>query len=345
MLAEEPIERGLTVEQIFASPDIRATEPIPPRKDQHEFVFRASTDDIACEGDGRSVRIRATGDLVRIAPTASDELRLSTEELARIGLETPAPRAFRPPWLDVLTVPRIRPRAVPLLVTGPMKALSLELCLSGYPWSAIGKVIVNRPGENPKVGSGVLVGPRLMLTASHGMPWGTEDGSIRFVPNYLYGNNPAFGDAYVEAWRGVVVHVDDVRGVDYVICRLDWRIGERTGWLGSEWHSDEDWYYDNWWISVGYPVASPSGGEAPSLEMPASVEDIDDDSDGLEIETDHFTSPGWSGGPLWGWQGGEPRVIGVDSGKEKDFLDPTRAVFAGGQHMVNLVKYGWANWS
>lgn len=40
----------------------------------------------------------------------------------------------------------------------------------------------------------------------------------------------------------------------------------------------------------------------------------------------------------------QPRVVGIESGYEKDFLDPTRTVFAGGQHLVNLVNYGWANW-
>lgn len=179
----------------------------------------------------------------------------------------------------------------------------MELCLPGYPWSAVGKLFISRSGGGTKVGSGVLVGPRLLLTASHAMPWGTEDSSIRFAPGYLQGNHPDFGDAYVEAWRGVV-NSDDVNGLDYVICRLNWRIAERTGWLGSEWHSDEDWYYDNSWISVGYPTASPSGGNSPSLEMPAWVQDIDDDSDGLQIETQNFVSGGWSGGPLWGWQGG-----------------------------------------
>lgn len=50
-------------------------------------------------------------------------------------------------------------------------------------------------------------------------------------------------------------------------------------------------------------------------------------------------------GPLWGWIDGGPRVIGIESGYEKDILDPTRTVFAGGEHMVNLVKFGIANWS
>jgi V8-like Glu-specific endopeptidase len=295
----------------------------PARTDEHEFVLRASGDRLECDCDGNQVRVRATGDLVFVGPLASDQFRLSPEELTRIGEDSPAPRAFRPLWLDLMTAPRIRPRPRPL--AGGMKVMSLELCLSGYPWSAIGKLFIDRPGQRTKVGSGVLVGPNLLLTASHAMPWGMEDATIRFVSNHNYGDNPSFGHAFVLAWRGVW-NTDDVTGLDYAICKLDWRIGERTGWLGSEWHSDEDWYYDNSWISNGYPSASPSGGQAPSLEIPVWVEDIDDDADGLEIETLSFTSGGWSGGPLWGWRGDDPRVIGIGSGVEKDFLDPTRAV-------------------
>jgi V8-like Glu-specific endopeptidase len=334
-----------SLDDLFRTADVRATEPIPPRTDEHEVVFRSSNGPIECGGDGREVRLRVTGGLVRVGPRVEDAERLSIGELMRVGRDLCAPEAYRPPWLDVLTVPRLRAR--PFLTPTPgggMRTMSLELCLSGYPWSAIGKVFINRASGDRKMGSGVLVGPNLLLTASHAMPWGTSDSTIQFLPNYLLGANPSFGDAWVERWWGVA-NSDSVTGLDYVICKLNWRIGDRTGWLGSEWHSDEDWYYDNPWISVGYPAASPSGGEAASLEMPVSVEDIDNDSDGLEIETDNFNSGGWSGGPLWGWSDGQPRVIGICSGLEKDFLDPTRGVFAGGEHLVNLVKYGWANWT
>jgi hypothetical protein len=96
-------------------------------------------------------------------------------------------------------------------------------------------------------------------------------------------------------------------------------------------------------MSVGYP-ASFMGGERPAIEVPLPVEDIDNESDGLEIETHKFALGGWSGGPMFGWVQDQPRVVGIESGYEKDFLDPTRTVFAGGQHLVNLVNYGWANW-
>jgi hypothetical protein len=85
------------------------------------------------------------------------------------------------------------------------------------------------------------------------------------------------------------------------------------------------------------------GGAIPAVEAPVGVEDIDASGDYIEIETDDFTSGGWSGGPLWGWING-PRVIGIASGLDWDWPDPERSVFAGGPALVALVKHGWAHW-
>lgn len=336
---------GLTLDELFSKRDSAATEPIPPREDEHEFVFEGSGKvDVSCESDGSQVRIRGIGDLNLVEPLVGVGDTLPIEELIQISEKIATPKAFRPNWLDVMTAPRLRPQFIDINIPGIIKPLVFESAATEWPWSAIGKVFVTRRGKPTMVGSGVLVGPRLLLTASHVMPWDTKDSSVRFVPAYRNGNDPRFGHAYVDEWRGVR-NTDSVTGLDYVICKLNWRIGERTGWLGSEWHSDEDWYYDNAWISVGYPTSEPNGGERPSIEIPVWVRDIDNESDGLEIETHKFALGGWSGGPLWGWRGGDPRVIGIESGYEKDFLDPTRTVFAGGQHLVNLVKYGWAHWN
>ena len=335
---------SLTLDELFLHRDEPATEQIPPRNDVQEYLFEGIDNaPPQCDAAGSKIRIRATGGLKQIEPIVRDYGRLTMDDLIKISDKLQTPRAFRPKWLDVMTAPRIRPRYLDINVSAPIKPLVFESVATEWPWSAVGKVFITRRGQPTKVGSGVLVGPHLLLTASHAMPWDTDDSSVRFVPGYRNGNDPRFGHAYVDAWRGVP-NQDDVTGLDYVICKLNWRIGERTGWMGSEWHSDENWYYNDPWISVGYPTSEPNGGERPSMEIPVWVQDIDNDSDGLEIETHKFALGGWSGGPLWGWRGGEPRVVGIESGFENDVFDPTRTVFAGGQHLVNLVKYGWANW-
>ncbi|MGH1277201.1 trypsin-like serine peptidase [Bacillus cereus] len=344
-MKQEDKYTALTLDEIFSKRDEPATEPIPPRTDEHQYIFEGTSKIISSGESGESqIKIRAIGDLKPVEPIARISGRLPIEELIQISEKVTTPKAFRPKWLDVMTAPRIRPRLLDINIQEGIKPLISESAGKDWPWSAIGKLFVTRRNQPGWVGSGVLVGPRLLLTASHAMPWGSEDFSIRFVPGYRNGNDPRFGHAYVDEWRGVR-NINNVTGLDYVICKLNWRIGERTGWLGSEWHSDEDWYYNDSWISVGYPTSEPNGGERPSIEIPIKVVDIDNDSDGLEIETHKFALGGWSGGPLWGWRGGEPKVVGIESGYEKDGLDPTRTVFAGGQHLVNLVKFGWANWN
>lgn len=348
-IADEVRGRGdgeaLTLEEMFERPDELATEPVPPRTDDREYVFEAAPDSVpACSEDGRRVIIRVTGGLTEVHPAAQGGEELSVEDLRTVSERVELPDAFRPPWLGVMTAPRIRPLPLDIpLPIGGIRPLIFESPATEWPWTPIGKLFITRPGPRTTVGSGVLVGPRLLLTASHAMPWGIENASIRFAPSFRDGNDPRFGDAFVEEWRGVR-NDDEVAGLDYVICRLNWRIGERTGWLGSAWSSDEDWYSDHPWLSTGYPSASPSGGQRPSVEVPVWVQDLDNEGSGLEIETHQFATGGWSGGPLWGWRDDQPRVVAIESGFEKDLFDPTRSVFGGGQHLVDLVKYGYANW-
>jgi hypothetical protein len=338
-------ERDLSLDSfdsLFGRKDLCATEPLPPREEPDVRMFEAvGGEEVKCSHEGCRVRIESRGELVEVGPIARGGERLSIKELQHIGEQVEVPSAFRPAWLDLQYAPRIRPRLLGVR-SGEIRPLIFEQTAMEFPFATIGKMFVKRRGQQTMVASGVLVGPRLLLTASHAMPWETDDYSVRFVPAYRNGNDPRFGHAYVDEWRGVR-NADDVTGLDYVICRLNWRIGERTGWLGSACSSKESFYYNGDWMSVGYP-ASSFGGERQAIEVPVGVKDIDDDSDGLEIETRKFALGGWSGGPLFGGVQGQFRVVGIESGFEKDGLDPTRTVFAGGKHMVNLVKYGWANW-
>ena len=333
-----------SLDQLFAARDQHACQPIPPRTDEQEYFVEAVDDArVTCEPVGSQVRIRTVGESRIVGPYGKERGCIKLDELSEIAGRVALPAAFRPPWLDSVMAPRIRPHLLDFHLPRYMKPLVFESAATEWPWCTIGKLFARTDGVM-KVGSGVLVGPRLLLTASHAMPWAGRYWDIRFVPNYRNGNDPRFGHAYVDEFWGIETR-DDVTGTDYVICKLNWRIGDRTGWMGSQWWSNEDEYYNRDWISVGYPVSQPNGGERPSIEVPVKVVDIDNDGDGLEIETHKFALGGWSGGPLWFWINGDPRVVGIESGFEKDFLDPERTVFAGGRHLVDLVKYGWANWN
>jgi hypothetical protein len=282
----------------------------------------------------------ASGDLWGVDVLSSDGPALPVvrgkveHEVTGTGLKLDEPGlttdSYRPPWLECEFFPRIAPRY--FHTRGILEQLS-----KSWPWSTVGKVFAGRgPGTTPQwAGSGVMVGRDLLLTAGHLAPWGAGQWFMEFVPLFASGAAP-FGRAFVKSYLGVQAS-NLPSGLDYVICRLYTPIGDRCGWMGSKWWSDEDEYEDRTWTSVGYPKGFMNG-QRPAVRFEIGVKDIDGDGDGLEIETVDFATEGWSGGPLWGFIDNDAKVIGIESGYETDGFDPQRSVFAGGAHMVNLVK-------
>ena len=80
------------------------------------------------------------------------------------------------------------------------------------------------------------------------------------------------------------------------------------------------------------------------------LDDVDDEgSDGKELESYVYSSPGWSGGPLFEMTAKGPLLGGVMSGNEEefsfwDFFVQDHSVSAGGLHMAHLIAYGRENW-
>ena len=142
---------------------------------------------------------------------------------------------------------------------------------------------------------------------------------------------------------------NDVGGRDIVVCKLYRPLGDVTGWMGALRFGDED-DYRNWpYTSVGSP-GNPYKGERPVVVPFAAIDDVDSDGDGLELETHPFTSDGWSGGPLFFWYNGDPKVVGVAAGTEEEFdfwaaFTKTHSVFSGGPRLLDLVRFGHANWA
>jgi hypothetical protein len=277
-----------------------------------------------------------------------------SDSLPASSRSEPGTEGYRPPWLAAEFMPRLAPRVLDdrdartvAAATGTPKPRASEQFSSTYPWTTIGKVFSGDSNDFVwrRAGTGVMVGPNLLLTVSHLMFWDAPFWWIRFHPLWRNGENPTFGGSYVSQVRGIR-NVGDVNGYDYIICQLYNPVGNQCGWMGSRSSSNEDFYYQGGWTSVGYP-RNFADAQRPAGEFGIGVQDIDNDAPGLEIETHWFALEGWSGGPLFGFFSGgnaDPRVVGIESGYEKDFLDPTRTVFAGGGELVNLVKYGWANW-
>lgn len=144
-----------------------------------------------------------------------------------------------------------------------------------YPMCTVGIVF----NSNGKRGSGVLVGPNLLLTAGHVAPWGASSWNMEFVPAYRNGARP-FGSSFVQAYHGYNTN-RSVTGYDYIICRLYNPLRRALGWMGAASFGNEDDYYNKRFVSSGYPG---SYGERPAVELDMGVRDIDNDSPGKEIE-------------------------------------------------------------
>lgn len=265
---------------------------------------------------------------------------------------------YRPEWMDQLFIPRLLPgqgrhrmrrmngRPVnPLYVFGADERGVFQD--SSYPWGCIGRVF-NNEGLS---GTGALVGKNLVVTAGHLVPWASAAAGswwMRFVPAYfdgvsLHGNNV---ESYVSDTRGYNTS-GDVAGYDWAILKLYNPLGDSLGHFGYTGYSD-DWEDNPFWAVVGYPGAV-AGAQRPSWQGGVSVFDDDSDSNGgLELETQADMTPGNSGGPMFAYWGGDPRIVGVVSGEEEDYIfgssNERGNVVAGGSGFTNLVQWGRTNW-
>jgi V8-like Glu-specific endopeptidase len=186
---------------------------------------------------------------------------------------------------------------------------------TSYPWSTIGLVETNRGS-----GSGVMIGPRHLLTVSHIIDWTAPSGYaadwVRFTPSYYDGDAP-FGEAYGAHIYWYVKEDGDgfISGIegdyDYVVVVLDRRLGESTGWMGARGY-DDDWDDLAVWSHMGYP-ADLNSGQRPTWQGGFRIDGTDADAQSILHQADVF--PGQSGGPVFAfWEGDVgPRAVAVQS--------------------------------
>jgi V8-like Glu-specific endopeptidase len=258
----------------------------------------------------------------------------------------------RPEWIDMFYFPRglsqhghpmMRRRngrsVRPLWVFGPDdRRLYRD---TSYPWGCIGSIASSAGGGS---GSGVLVGRNMVATAGHLVPW--DGGWMKFVPDDYLAQGSLYGAnvySYALEARGYNTN-QHVAGYDWAILKLDQPLGDMIGYMGYNSYSD-DWQDLNIWTVVGYP-----SGAGPMWQGSISINDDDGDSnDGQELESETAdVTGGNSGGPIFAWWGDDPRIIGIVSGEETEYVFPVSShqdnVFAGGQGLYNLIAWGRSNW-
>jgi V8-like Glu-specific endopeptidase len=205
---------------------------------------------------------------------------------------------------------------------------------TSYPWSCCGRV------DSPiGSGSGVMIGPRHMLTVSHVIQWGANNsaGWVKFSPMYFNGSTPfgvAWGTLIYSKYKVSGPTIDFIEAqYDYVVVVLDHPIGNLTGWMGAKGYTDS-WDGGNYWTHVGYP-ADLTGANRPTWQGSISLDGAWYEFDSHEAMS-HTADvwPGQSGGPFFGWWSGQsyPSVVAVQSSQSSGENDAS-----GGQDMVDLI--------
>jgi len=203
---------------------------------------------------------------------------------------------------------------------------------TSYPWCTCGRV------DTPLgYGSGVMVGPRHLLTVSHLIQWNANNtaGWVQFRPHY-YAPSAPFGDCWgirvYYKYKVVGPTVDWIEGMyDYVIVVLDRRKGDWTGWMGSRGYTDA-WDGSAYWSHIGYPGDLTSGNR-PIFQGSISLDGLWWEFDSHETMEHHGDVwPGQSGGPYFGWWDDGPYAVATQSGQNSD-----ENTASGGQDLVDLV--------
>ncbi len=235
---------------------------------------------------------------------------------------------------------RRRPRPWPAAAPVPAQRPDLPVVMAdtAYPWSAVCRVDV--PGG---WSSGVLVGPRHLLTAAHVVPWtrgpdGVEAAEGLRVAPAAFDREEPFGSASAVAVYAVgradppAIDATEER-IDYAVCVLDRPIGLDTGWFGVRAYQDA-WDGLAHWCMAGYK-GEPGVGVRPRYQEGIVLDGCDDQEDCHQVLYHAGdVHPGQSGGPVFGWWEGEefPRVVAVQS-----WGWPGRAGASGGDRLVDLV--------
>ena len=321
-------------------------KPVPPEAPPPRSILTRHSAFRLPAGAGKA-RLRRRGDRYVVEIIQSGRARGPLTPHDKIPAECPTfgrfsenlvnrlSAGYRPPHLAVEFVPprvplRLRERSRPPFDFDPVReGRSQPLCVTDpdgrmlydpltFPWRTMGRV------ETPVgISSGCTIGPRHLLTSAHGIQWlAGETGWVRFDPAYDRGPGP-YGTAFatrVIFWlrnipaRGISLHE---QAFDYVVCVLDWRIGDVVGYPGFITYANR-WNGGEFWQTMGYPN-DLAGAERPAFQNKTSIlHDHPETSQGQTgLRLDHLmdVTPGHSGGAVWGWFDEEPwpRVVAVQS--------------------------------
>lgn len=301
----------------------------------------------------RPPKVAATADVpeelrslaVKHEPSALEHIRLERTELGKIADAPAAP--FQPEWLGQ----SLRPERLRQLGRAPRKLNHYGLELdpmyvfqpddrkvyhdTSYPWGCLCRV----SSTDRSRGSGILIGPRHVLTASHIVDWSTQAGTVEVHRAGPY----VSATSRYERVIGFTKMLGESRSYsevdeDYAVIITAERLGDRFGWLGVRtYHSS--WDDEPYWWNVGYPGDLYSGVYPVYQNRVSLDEDEWDFGEARALKTKADLMKGQSGSPMFGfWEDG-PYAVAVASAIGKNLLGANGNYCSAGSLLTRLARY------
>lgn len=182
----------------------------------------------------------------------------------------------------------------------------VEVAAGQYPWSAVGRVNNGQGGHC----SGVLVGPRLAVTAAHCL-WNKKTRrpmpaqSLRFVAGYDRGQYLAFSavesTVVAPGWRFDTAYGPALAAQDWALLVLAEPLGDRVGWVGLGGAPNPA----DWLVTVGY---GQDKAHIPAAHLGCHVAGA---LAGGVLTHDCDAVHGDSGAPVLVWKAGVPTLAAI----------------------------------
>lgn len=297
-----------------------------------------------------STRTRATRrvprDLAAIDDPKGPTKRVELGDRAHFAAGLELAEAYLPPWESVVSIPRATrpPRrarlyhkgkpATPYYVFQPEDRKTYNS--PSYPWGCVCKI--TRP--DGLMGSGVIIGPRHVLTASHVIQWDSD--VAEKVEVHLVGNT-----ARATTWTDLAFAYTRVGNVehstadeDYAVIVTRDRVGDRFGWFGAK-EYNSSWDDKRLWATMGYASDVLAFSTNPTFQLNVALdEDEVDVGSARAMTTTADAMPGQSGSPMFWMWGGMPYVVAVVSAGDSDGDN----ICAGGADLNRVIRDARNKW-